>query len=82
MSRREAPKAAKRVAPALVQSGEVPQLFLDANILLPQYLRAVFLDLAAAGVIRVHWTSEILVEVRRNLVSQRKVFGLSDAAAD
>jgi len=78
MSRREAPKAAKRVAPALVQSGE----FLDANILLPQYLRAVFLDLAAAGVIRVHWTSEILVEVRRNLVSQRKVFGLSDAAAD
>ena len=60
--------SAQHPTAALVQPGQVPLVYLDANILLPQYLRSVFLDLADAGLIRVHWGSKVLKEVRRNLV--------------
>lgn len=61
---------AKAVSPAaaLVPPGQVPLVYLDANILLPQYLRSVFLDLADAGLIRVYWSEQVLEEMRRNLV--------------
>ena len=53
--------AAGDVAPAsLVRQGEVPLLYLNANILLPQYLRSVFLDLTDAGLVRVHWSRQVL----------------------
>ena len=58
----------------------VPRLYLDANILLPEYLRTVFLDLADEGLVRVHWSRQVLAEVRRNLVSQK--FGLSPESTD
>lgn len=74
-----AARAAARPQP-LVQAGEVPLLFLDANILLPEYLRSVFLDLADADLVRVHWSEPVLAEVRRNLLKPR--FGLSTHAVD
>jgi hypothetical protein len=58
----------------------VPLLYLDANILLPEYLRTVFLDLADAAMVRVHWSEQVLAEVRRNLLRPR--FGLAPAAID
>lgn len=45
-----------------------PSVFLDANILIPEYLRTVFLDLAYAGLMEVHWSKGVLEEVQRNLV--------------
>jgi hypothetical protein len=53
---------------ALVRPGRVPRVYLDANVLLPQYLRSVFLELADARLIRVHWGCKVLDEVRRNLI--------------
>jgi hypothetical protein len=72
-------KAASQ-ASALVQPGQVPLVYLDANILLPQYLRSVFLDLADAGLIRVHWGKRVLDEVRRNLV--KPAFGRTTRQAN
>ncbi|WP_431287610.1 hypothetical protein [Roseateles chitinivorans] len=51
---------------ALVDSGRLA-VFLDANILIPQYLRAVFLDLAEADVYLPFWSQQVIAEVRRNL---------------
>lgn len=59
---------------------QVPLLYLDANVLLPAYLRAVFLDLADAGLVRVHWGAQVLVEVRRNLLKPK--FGVTPEAND
>ncbi len=59
----------KGAAAPIVAVGKVPRLYLDANILLPEYLRAVFLDLADEGLVTVHWGKQVLAEVRRNLVS-------------
>jgi hypothetical protein len=64
----------------VVRAGHMPLLFLDANVLLPTYLRAVFLDLADAALVRVHWSRQVLAEVRRNLSKPR--FGLSHAAIE
>jgi hypothetical protein len=66
--------------PPLVQAGSAPVLFLDANVLLPEYLRSIFLDLADAGLVRAHWSEQVLAEVRRNLVKPR--FALAPAAID
>lgn len=51
------------------------RLLLDANVLIPQYLRAIVLDLAFDALFEVHWTSQILEEVRRNLVKPRDAGG-------
>ena len=59
----------------LVSAPGPVQVFLDANVLNPQNLRAVFLELADAREIRVHWTREVLDEVRRNLV-RHTAYGL------
>ena len=59
---------AKPVLRAVVTRGQVPVVFLDANILIPQYLRLVFLELAEAGVVQIHWSDDVLIETRRNLV--------------
>lgn len=78
-----APAEAVKVALSpLVVPGTPPLLFLDANILLPQYLRSVFLDLAEAELVHAHWSEDVLVEVRRNLVSKRRAFGLTPERAD
>lgn len=69
-----------KASPPLFQSGTVPLVLLDANILIPEYLRAVFLDLGDAGLLRPYWSSEILKEVRRNLISPK--FGLSPVNVD
>lgn len=70
---------AKSPAAPLV-AGQVPRLYLDANILLPEYLRAIFLDIADAGLVRVHWGKQVLAEVRRNLVGSK--FGKSPESID
>jgi predicted nucleic acid-binding protein len=64
----------------LVAAGQVPLLYLDANVLLPAYLRAVILDLADAELVRVHWGEQVLAEVRRNLLKPK--FGMTAAAVD
>jgi predicted nucleic acid-binding protein len=71
--------AAPPVAP-LVVAGEAPLLYLDANVLLPAYLRSVFLDLADAALVRVHWGPQVLEEVRRNLRKPR--FGQTPQTID
>lgn len=58
----------------------IPLVFIDANVLLPEYLRTVMLDLADAGLLVPHWSLEVMIEVRRNLVSDR--FGVEPAKAD
>ncbi len=70
----------KGAAAPIVAVGKVPRLYLDANILLPEYLRAVFLDLADEGLVTVHWGKQVLAEVRRNLVSPK--FGKSPESTD
>ena len=70
---------AKEPSP-LVSPGQVPLLYLDANVLLPEYLRAVILDLADAELVRVYWGEQVLAEVRRNLLKPK--FGMTSEAID
>ncbi|HEY3266853.1 MAG TPA: PIN domain-containing protein [Armatimonadota bacterium] len=51
---------------------------LDTNVLLPPSLRDVLLYAADAGLLRPHWGTEILEELRRNLI---KKLNLSEEAA-
>jgi len=73
-----APSAMKQLsAPPLeelVKSGQVP-IFLDANVLIPQYLRTVVLDMAAAGLFQPYWSKGVLEETRRNLINP-EVYGI------
>ena len=41
--------------------------FLDANVLVPARLRDVVLTIALAAPVEVHWSHEVLDEVKRNL---------------
>jgi len=66
--------------PPLFQAGTTPLVLLDANILMPEYLRAVFLDLGDADLFRPYWSAEILKEVRRNLIGPK--VGLSPVNVD
>lgn len=79
-----APSAAKQLAQPtlaeLVQGGRV-SIFLDANVLIPEYLRAVFLDMAVAGLFQPHWSPGVLEETRRNLIDP-DVYGLDVAKVD
>jgi len=49
----------------------VPVAVLDANVLFPASLRDVLLRMASAGMYRLHWSDEILDELRRNLIGKR-----------
>lgn len=60
----------------------VPSVFLDANILIPEYLRAVFLDLAYAGLLEPHWSKGVLEETRRNLVDLEGRYALDPKGVD
>ena len=46
-------------------------IVLDANVLIPAVLRDTLLRAAAAEMYRVHWSSETIGEVQRNLVKRR-----------
>jgi predicted nucleic acid-binding protein len=74
------PHAARPGPATHVRPGRIHLVYLDANILLPEYLRSVFLDLADAGIIRVYWSQTVLAEVRRNLLKPK--FGRTPKAAD
>ncbi|MFT2215500.1 PIN domain-containing protein [Rhizobium giardinii] len=52
---------------------------LDADVLFPMVLRDTLLRAAAAGSFRAHWSSRILDEVMRNLVSD---YGMDPSRAD
>lgn len=43
-------------APPLVTRGVPPVVFLDANILIPEYLRSIFLELSEAGFLQANWS--------------------------
>lgn len=66
----------------VVVAGVVPILFLDTNVLIPQYLRLVFLELAEARLIQVHWTEDILIEMRRNLIEPDGHYRLKPGTVD
>lgn len=63
----------------LIRSGP-PTVLLDANVLVPQYLRAVLLELAEARLFRPHWSKHILEEVRRNLAGLAEQVSAADRA--
>ncbi|ALV05573.1 PIN domain-containing protein [Roseateles depolymerans] len=65
----------------VLQQG-VPSVFLDANILIPEYLRSVFLDLAYAGLLEPHWSKGVLAETRRNLVDPQGRYALDPRGVD
>jgi len=48
---------------------------LDANVLYPMMLRDTLLRVAAVGCFRLYWSAEILDEVERNLVADRRMSG-------
>lgn len=79
-----APSAAKQLGrptlAELVQGGQV-FIFLDANVLIPEYLRTVFLDMAEAGLFQPYWSPGVLEETRRNLIDP-DVYGLEVAKVD
>lgn len=55
-----------------------PIVVLDACVLIPEWLRDLFLRAAEAGLVQYRWTPRILDEVGRNLQSD---FGLSTGQA-
>jgi hypothetical protein len=57
-----------------------PFVLLDANVMLPNYLRHVLLDLGENGLLVAHWSKDILTEVRRNLIKPN--FGLGTVQVD
>ncbi len=65
----------------LLQKG-VPSVFLDANILIPEYLRSIFLDLAYAGLLEPHWSKAVLEETRRNLIAKEGRYALDPRSVD
>jgi predicted nucleic acid-binding protein len=49
----------------------MPPVFVDANVLYSAALRDILMELSLAGVIRVHWSAQVLQEVKRALQRQR-----------
>ena len=66
----------------LVVPGVRPVVFLDANILIPEYLRSIFLELSEAGLLQANWSEGVLVETRRNLINPDGRFGLDATRVD
>lgn len=66
----------------LVVPGVRPVVFLDANTLIPEYLRSIFLELSEAGLLQANWSEGVLVETRRNLINPDGRFGLDAARVD
>ncbi len=66
----------------LVVPGVRPVVFLDANILIPEYLRSIFLELSEAGLLQANWSEGVLVETRRNLVDPYGRFALDANRVD
>ena len=62
--------------------GVRPVVFLDANILIPEYLRSIFLELSEAGLLQANWSEGVLVETRRNLIDPEGRFGLDAVRVD
>lgn len=52
---------------------------LDANVLFPMLLRDTLLRCAASGLFQIRWSSRILDEMSRNLISD---YGMQPAAAE
>jgi predicted nucleic acid-binding protein len=48
-----------------------PPVFVDANVLYSATLRDILMELSLAGVIRVHWSAQVIGEVKCALKRQR-----------
>lgn len=66
----------------VVTPGVPPVVFLDANILIPEYLRSTFLELSEAGLLQANWSEGVLVETRRNLIDPEGRFRLDAGRVD
>lgn len=66
----------------LVTPGVATVVFLDANILIPEYLRSIFLELSEAGLLQANWSEGVLVETRRNLIDPDGRFRLDAVRVD
>lgn len=66
----------------LVIPGVPPVVFLDANILIPEYLRTIFLEFGEAGLVQVNWSEDVLSETRRNLIDPHGRFRLDATRVD
>ncbi len=53
-----------------VRSNNVPNVVLDANVLVPNALRDTLLRIAEAGLYEVRWSASTLVEVERALLNR------------
>ena len=51
----------------------VLSVFADANVLFPPALRYLLIELADAGVIRLHWSPEVLKELVRAIGRVRRI---------
>lgn len=82
------PKAKSAAAPSrvattpLVVPGVPPVVFLDANILIPEYLRSIFLELSEAKLLQANWSEGVLDEMRRNLIDPNGRFKLDADRVD
>lgn len=66
----------------LMTPGVPPVVFLDANILIPEYLRSIFLELGEAGFLQANWSEGVLTETRRNLIDPDGPFRLDAVRVD
>lgn len=78
---RTAARSAAAATP-LVAPGVPPVVFLDANILIPEYLRSIFLELSEAGLLQANWSEGVLTETRRNLIDPEGRFRLDAVRVD
>jgi len=82
MARTRIPASSTTTAAPLVEPGVVPVVFLDANILIPEYLRSIFLELYEAGFLQANWSEGLLAETRRNLIAPDGKFRLDANRVD
>jgi hypothetical protein len=69
-------------AMSLMAPGGPPVVFLDANIIIPEYLRSIFLELNEAGLLQANWSEGVLAETRRNLIDPEGRFRLDAVRVD
>lgn len=74
-------KCPTSVLATLIDAGTLA-VFLDANVLIPMYLRAILLDLADAHLFLPFWSHQVIAEMKRNLHLSTGGYRLSKTRTD